>query len=76
MVSLIATQQVRIGDLIHVDLDAEHRQMVFERVDEGIPLEAMFRDAGLDVPDGYEAAAATFSDERVPTRNARTQSPR
>jgi ATP-dependent Clp protease ATP-binding subunit ClpA len=76
MVSLIATQQVRIGDVIHVDLDAEHHEMIFERVDEGMPLEAMFRDTGLDVPDGYEAATAAVPDQCEPTRNARTQSPR
>jgi hypothetical protein len=76
MVSLIATDQVHTGDLIHVDLDAETRQMVFERVGEGIPVEAMFRDAGLDIPDGYEAAAATVADQRITTRNVRTQSPR
>jgi hypothetical protein len=76
MVSLIATDQVHTGDLIHVDLDAETRQLVFERVGEGIPVEAMFRDAGLDIPDGYEAAAATVADQRITTRNVRTQSPR
>jgi ATP-dependent Clp protease ATP-binding subunit ClpA len=76
IVSLIATEQVRTGDLIHVDLDAEHREMIFERVGEGMPVEAMFRDAGLDFPDGYEAAAATVHDQRIPTRNVRTQSPR
>jgi hypothetical protein len=36
----------------------------------------MFRDAGLDFPDGYEAAAATVHDQRIPTRSVRTQSPR
>jgi|SRR3989344_5478762 len=59
MVSLIATEQIRMGDLIQVDLDAERREMIFERVGEGLPVEAMFRDAGLDFPDSSEAAAAS-----------------
>ena len=56
MVSLIATDQVHTGDLIYVDIDYAG-QMVFERVDEDIPVEKIFRDSGLNIPDGYEAAA-------------------
>ena len=76
MVSLIATEQVRSGDLVQVDLDVEHRQMTFERVQEGMPVDVMFREAGLEIPDGYEAAAAAIHDTKLTTRNVRTQSPR
>jgi ATP-dependent Clp protease ATP-binding subunit ClpA len=48
--NLIATEQVRSGDLVAVDYDAAQGRMTFERVDEGLPVYTMFRAAGVTAP--------------------------
>jgi len=63
MANLIATEQVRSGDLVAVDLDEGASLMSFERIDEGLPVYTMFRVAGVDMPEDYEAARAASSGE-------------
>jgi ATP-dependent Clp protease ATP-binding subunit ClpA len=73
MVSLIATEQIRVGDHVLVDLDPVSRQMTFERVGEHMPVETMFREAGLAIPEEYEIAAAAMSGQEMARRGARIQ---
>ena len=54
MANLIATEQIHAGDLIEVDFDHDQAEMSFERADEDLPVYAMFRAAGLDLPEDYE----------------------
>ena len=58
MANLIATEQIRTGDLIEVDLDAGRSEMTFERVSENLPVHAMARAAGIELPESMEATAA------------------
>jgi ATP-dependent Clp protease ATP-binding subunit ClpB len=58
MANLIATDQAQAGDLIEVD--CSEGKMTFERVDEDLPVYAMFRAAGLDMPEGKETSAAAL----------------
>jgi ATP-dependent Clp protease ATP-binding subunit ClpA len=71
MANLIATQQVRSGDLVEVDYDASLERMIFERVDEGLPVYTMFRAAGIEMPAGAETAAAAAPFERFTSTTAR-----
>ncbi len=59
MANLIATEQIRAGDLVEVDFDSSRHSMAFERTDEGLPVYAMVRAAGIDVPEDIDSAAAT-----------------
>lgn len=43
LANLIATQQVRAGDLVSVDAGPDSDQMRFERVEEGLPVYTIFR---------------------------------
>ena len=54
MANLIATEQIHAGDLVEVDFAEGHTEMTFERADEDLPVYAMFRAAGLDLPEDYE----------------------
>ena len=54
MANLIATEQIHAGDLIEVDFDHDQAEITFERADEDLPVYAMFRAAGLDLPEDYE----------------------
>jgi ATP-dependent Clp protease ATP-binding subunit ClpA len=71
LANLIATQQVRSGDLVEVDYDPDSKQMTFERVDEGLPVYTMFRAAGIEMPAGAETAAAAAPFERFTSTTAR-----
>ncbi len=75
MVSLIATRQVRSGDLIQVDLDPLLGRMTFERVDEGLAVRDVFQAAGLELPAEYTAAAASLYAEPVRSSRARSHTP-
>ena len=52
LANLIATQQVRAGDLIAVDADPAGSGMRFERVDEGLPVYTLFRKGAADPDQG------------------------
>ncbi len=54
MANLIATEQIQAGDLVEVNYDPKHETMLFEQVDEDLPVNAMFRAAGLDMPRDLE----------------------
>ena len=54
MANLIATEQIHAGDLVEIDFAEGHTEMTFERADEDLPVYAMFRAAGLDLPEDYE----------------------
>ena len=71
MANLIATQQVRSGDLVEVDYDPDLKRMAFARVDEGLPVYTMFRAAGIEMPASAETAAAAAPFERFTSTTAR-----
>ena len=52
MSNLIATEQVRSGDLIRVDFDERGGAMSFQREMEGMPAYAMIEAAGIEAPLG------------------------
>ena len=58
LANLIATEQVQAGDLIEVDCDAQQDAMLFARIEEDLPVYAMFRAAGLNLPENSENGAA------------------
>jgi ATP-dependent Clp protease ATP-binding subunit ClpA len=60
MANLIATEQVQAGDLIEVDCDAGAAKMTFERIDEDLPVYAMFKAAGLHLPGSLGASGASL----------------
>ena len=74
MSNLIATQQVRGGDLIKVDFDPESRQMVFSKEAEDMPAYAMVQmvEAAATIPVTIAAVAATAELPRVAARAKRT----
>ncbi len=74
MSNLIATQQVRGGDLIKVDFDPESRQMVFSKEAEDMPAYAMVQmvEAAATTPVTIAAAAAATELPRVAARAKRT----
>jgi ATP-dependent Clp protease ATP-binding subunit ClpB len=74
MSNLIATQQVRGGDLIKVDFDPESRQMVFSKEAEDMPAYAMVQmvEAAATTPVTIAAVAATAELPRVAARARRT----
>ena len=66
MANLVATEQIQAGDLIEVDYDAEHKHMLFERTEEDLPVYAMFRAAGIDMPRDLELENSTLGALRRP----------
>jgi ATP-dependent Clp protease ATP-binding subunit ClpA len=71
MANLIATQQVRSGDLVEVDYSPGLERMTFSRVDEGLPVYTMFRAAGIEMPVGGDTTAAAAPHERLVSTTAR-----
>ena len=71
MANLIATEQIRAGDLVEVDFDPSRQAMAFERTDEGLPVYAMVRAAGIDMPEDADPAAATALTEYAAATQAR-----
>jgi ATP-dependent Clp protease ATP-binding subunit ClpA len=74
MSNLIATQQVRGGDLIKVDFDPELNQLTFAKEAEDMPAYAMVQmmEASANVPTGVFAAGAAAEPIRVAARGRRT----
>ena len=74
MSNLIATQQVRGGDLIKVDFDSDSSQMVFSKEAEDMPAYAMVQmvEAAATTPVTVAAAAAATALPRVAARAKRT----
>ena len=74
MSNLIATQQVRGGDLIKVDFDSASSQMVFSKEAEDMPAYAMVQmvEAAATTPVTIAAAAAATDLPRVAARAKRT----
>ena len=74
MSNLIATQQVRGGDLIKVDFDSDSSQMVFSKEAEDMPAYAMVQmvEAAATTPVTIAAAAAATDLPRVAARAKRT----
>ena len=70
MANLIATDQIRAGDLIEVDLDPNRSEMIFERVSENLPVHAMARAAGIEPPESVETTAALTALEFPATSEA------
>ncbi len=58
MANLIATEQIRAGDLVEVDLDPNQSEMTFERVSENLPIHAMARAAGIQSHESMDSTAA------------------
>ncbi len=69
--NLIATEQVRIGDLLRVDFDAFGERLMFSKEAEGLPISAM---AGLrksDVlPRDQAAVSATVKEQSTRLKRA------
>jgi len=74
MSNLIATQQVRGGDLIKVDFDADNNQLTFAKEAEDMPAYAMAQmmEASTSVPVGVLTAGAAAELPRVAARGRRT----
>jgi ATP-dependent Clp protease ATP-binding subunit ClpB len=74
MSNLIATQQVRGGDLIKVDFDAEFRGLTFAKEAEDMPAYAMVQmmEASSNPPISPLAAAAVVPMPRIAARGRRT----
>jgi ATP-dependent Clp protease ATP-binding subunit ClpA len=66
MANLVATQQIEAGDLIEVDYDADQKRMVFERTEEDLPVFAMFRAAGIEMPRDLALENSTVAAQRRP----------
>jgi ATP-dependent Clp protease ATP-binding subunit ClpA len=71
--NLIATDQVRGGDLLRVDYDAGHSELNFVREDEGLPIQTMAEMVDAPVRLWMKAAGATAADapKAQATRNQR-----
>jgi ATP-dependent Clp protease ATP-binding subunit ClpB len=71
--NLIATAQVRGGDLIRIDFDPESTALTFQREAEGLPIRAMAEMVDEPVRPWVRAAAAPPSEpvQRMTARNAR-----
>lgn len=70
MSNLIATDQLRGGDLLRIDYDPQSNSMTFVKEAEGIELQAMAAMAGLPAP--VAAAAATSTAPAETYKTART----
>lgn len=66
MANLVATGQIEAGDLIEVDYDADQKRMVFERTEEDLPVFAMFRAAGIEMPRDLALENSTLAAQRRP----------
>jgi ATP-dependent Clp protease ATP-binding subunit ClpB len=72
--NLIASGQVRSGDLIRVDFDGDVGELTFDREAEGMSMTALARAMGAASSAHSMAATALVADlERIRTANARTQ---
>lgn len=69
MSNLIASGQVRAGDLLRVDFSSDARQLVFMREAEGLPAQTMMRMTGepLASPQSYSSSAPLYTMPRIPT---------
>jgi len=74
MSNLIATQQVRTGDLIKVDFDPEDSQLTFAKEAEDMPAYAMVEmmEASASVPAGARVASTAVEPVRAVARGRRT----
>ena len=74
MSNLIATQQVRGGDLIKVDFDSDNSQLTFAKEAEDMPAYAMVQmiEASTNTSHGAIPAAAVAELPRVAARGRRT----
>jgi hypothetical protein len=74
MSSLIATQQVRGGDLIKVDFDPDSNTLTFTKEAEAMPAYAMVQVTGVTVnePETAAVAGAVTEIPRVAARGRRT----
>lgn len=69
--NLIATEQVRIGDLVRVDFDASGEHLTFSKEAEGLPIHAMAGLSKADVlPRDQAAASATVKDQPARLKRA------
>jgi ATP-dependent Clp protease ATP-binding subunit ClpA len=73
MSNLIATDQVRSGDLVRVDLDAPNSRLTFTREMEGMPTYAMVAEAGIEpsLLASVGVASATIEQARPAARSTR-----
>jgi ATP-dependent Clp protease ATP-binding subunit ClpA len=73
MSNLIATDQVRSGDLVRVDLDAPNGRLTFTREMEGMPTYAMVAEAGIEpsLLANAGVASATIEQARPAARSTR-----
>ena len=71
--NLIATEQVRGGDLIRVDYDAEARQLIFFKEAEDMPAYAMVEmvDKSVAPPLGTYSVGATADQPRAAAKSSR-----
>jgi hypothetical protein len=72
--NLIATEQVRGGDLIRVDFDAGLSRLTFFKEAEDMPAYAMARmvDVSITPPSGsFSAGAAVEQPRAIPARSSR-----
>jgi len=67
MSNLIATEQVKIGDQIRVDVDSECNSFSFSREAENTPAHVMLQAAGAEPPDtpNAEAIAAVYEQPKL-----------
>ena len=73
MSNLIATDQVELGDLIAVDFDADTKTMTFEKVDQDLPIQTMFRVAGVEPSADLAVRGASASYDRLMPEPALTR---
>src|SRR5881398_2372446 len=69
LANLLATEQVRLGDLIKIDWDGEHKQLTFVREGEGALVEPAAKRAGAaaagaGATDGKSASAPEEAEEK------------
>jgi ATP-dependent Clp protease ATP-binding subunit ClpB len=69
--NLIATDQLRTGDLVHVDFDPEQAKLTFHKEAEGIPVQAMAEMSGVSLIPPMTAAMGAAA-ESVRAGSARS----
>jgi len=69
--NLIATDQLRTGDLVHVDFDPEQAKLTFHKEAEGIPVQAMAEMSGVSLIPPMTAAISAAA-ESVRAGSARS----
>jgi ATP-dependent Clp protease ATP-binding subunit ClpA len=72
MSNLIATEQVRSGDMVRVDYDPARSRMLFHREAEGIPIYRMVTEAGIEPASLASAHSAAATAESPRTTGARS----